>query len=83
MTNARAFIQAFAPFDIEPRGEWMAIVDVGGDRRCVTTHYCAHCRDDGTDGEAWCVHKEAAFGDSDDAQDQYETYRDALDAGVQ
>ena len=83
MTNAQAFDQAFSPFDIEMRGDWIAIVEDGGERLIVTLYYCSHCRDDGTDGEAWCRHKEAAFGDGDDAQDQYETCRDALDIGVQ
>ena len=106
MTNAQAFDQAFAPaMDIEPRGEWMAIVEIDGVRLCVSKHYCAHCAyhgpsPNGADGEAWCIHKQAAFGNGDgealcrhkealfeaergDAQDQYETYRDALDVGIQ
>ena len=62
----------------------------------VTGYYCAHCRWGPGRGEVWCRHKERAFGggaiaghyreyarEMKDAQDQRETYRDALDVGIQ
>jgi len=48
----------------------------------VQDGYCAHCRTNG-DGEALCRHKEALFEAEGGAQDQYETYADALEVGIQ
>ena len=80
--QAQAFDQAFRP-ELKVEILYPGIVNVTDDgvTLLVQDYYCAHCRDNGNGGKAWCEHKEAAFGD--DGRDQYETYAAALDVGVQ
>ena len=74
MTKPEQFDAAFMA--VEHLVEGIANVMDNGVTLLVQPGYCAHCRDI-EDGVPWCIHKEAAFG-QDDAQDQYETYREAL-----
>ena len=87
MTNEQAFDQAFRPeLTVEPRGSGFALVTEGNRQQLVCEYYCPFCEFDSDNTAAtspWCEHKEAAFGDGDDAQDQYETCRDALGVGIQ
>ena len=80
MTNAQAFDTAF--MRVEPRGEGFAFVTVGKVKYLVSDHYCPFCKWVGKvgDGEPWCQHKEAAFGNGfdDDAADLLDTYRVGL-----
>ena len=84
LTKPEQFDQAFMRVTDHPV-EGFAYVTVGKVRLLVSDYYCPFCRDNGTDGEAWCRHKEAAFrGDhDDDGDDLRETYEAALDVGVQ
>ena len=85
LTKPEQFEQAFAPMKVEQVVDGVYRVTEHGVALLVYDYYCAHCRGDGTDGEAWCRHKEAAFcGDHDnDAQDLHDTYAAALGVGVQ
>ena len=88
---AQAIVNAYANSDpvsvngyiVQLLAPGIANVTDNGVTLLVQDGYCAHCRTNG-DGEALCRHKEALFeAERGDAQDQYETYRDALDVGIQ
>lgn len=73
--SAGIFDEAFRPMTIEylDDDKKIANVTVDGVTQCVTGYYCAHCRWGPGRGEAWCEHKERAFGGTA-LESHYEEY---------
>jgi len=88
--NALTFDRAFAPVTFSNviranLGALSADLDIGGKVYAVSPIRCEICDEWEPDCEHLEMVKEFVSGQNrmDDSRDQYETYRDALDVGVQ